>query len=573
MFFSNLLSNLLSVLEVLLVVIPALMVVAFITLAERKTMASMQRRIGPNFVGFLGVLQPFNKRTNTRYFHTFRSLNNSPSGQRTPANINNANSKYHLDLRSESTKILHAKAIKGLYKDRISPAILFNGKILATCHNFVDPEERNRFLSEWGDKEGIYLIRFRFDPLVYYIGRTSKFQYRFRAHFKSQGKDKFHVYAKLVGWENFEWNIIQLCSKKEQGIIENSFLQTFFPLLNSTFISKSTETDIAQTLSSLLISKKNQLDPSDSLRTPAITVWVYKYNKTQIDKTPFAEYTSVAQASKSSGHGRPTISKYLDTNVPVRGLLYYSKPLTDFEQAFNLAMEMSEGFTLDPNIPKKVWAYEAKTLQLLNGKPFDSIGKVAKFTDLGFCSVSQCLDTWKPVSTVGLYFFSNPLTKDEIKKLAALYKEKGNFVFYRVKVWAYNAYTLELINGEAFINMQEAANYFNVGYRTIQNHLDTKLATSRNGQLIYWFSHELSSDLKSELEKVTIAKNATSEVWVYRKQQDGSIKLINENRPTFSSKIQSCTELKMSPKKLNKIIDSNISYKGLVFFSGEQKQV
>ncbi|KAG0122500.1 respiratory-chain NADH dehydrogenase subunit 1 [Tuber indicum] len=35
------------------------MVVAFITLAERKTMASMQRRIGPNFVGFYGLLQAF----------------------------------------------------------------------------------------------------------------------------------------------------------------------------------------------------------------------------------------------------------------------------------------------------------------------------------------------------------------------------------------------------------------------------------------------------------------------------------------------------------------------------------
>jgi len=56
---SSLFYNLLSVLEVLLVVVPSLMVVAFITLAERKTMASMQRRIGPNFVGYMGLLQAF----------------------------------------------------------------------------------------------------------------------------------------------------------------------------------------------------------------------------------------------------------------------------------------------------------------------------------------------------------------------------------------------------------------------------------------------------------------------------------------------------------------------------------
>ena len=56
---SSLFYTLLSVLEVLLVVVTSLMVVAFITLAERKTMASMQRRIGPNFVGFYGLLQAF----------------------------------------------------------------------------------------------------------------------------------------------------------------------------------------------------------------------------------------------------------------------------------------------------------------------------------------------------------------------------------------------------------------------------------------------------------------------------------------------------------------------------------
>ena len=49
----------LSVLEVLIMFIPSLMVVAFITVAERKTMASMQRRLGPNFVGIYGLLQAF----------------------------------------------------------------------------------------------------------------------------------------------------------------------------------------------------------------------------------------------------------------------------------------------------------------------------------------------------------------------------------------------------------------------------------------------------------------------------------------------------------------------------------
>jgi len=49
----------LSILEVILVVVPALLIVAFVTIAERKTMASMQRRLGPNIVGYYGLLQAF----------------------------------------------------------------------------------------------------------------------------------------------------------------------------------------------------------------------------------------------------------------------------------------------------------------------------------------------------------------------------------------------------------------------------------------------------------------------------------------------------------------------------------
>lgn len=50
---------LLPILEVIFVVVPSLLTVAFVTVAERKTMGSMQRRLGPNSVGFYGLLQAF----------------------------------------------------------------------------------------------------------------------------------------------------------------------------------------------------------------------------------------------------------------------------------------------------------------------------------------------------------------------------------------------------------------------------------------------------------------------------------------------------------------------------------
>jgi len=46
-------------LECLALVLPLLLSIAFMTIAERKVMGSMQRRVGPNVVGYYGLLQAF----------------------------------------------------------------------------------------------------------------------------------------------------------------------------------------------------------------------------------------------------------------------------------------------------------------------------------------------------------------------------------------------------------------------------------------------------------------------------------------------------------------------------------
>ena len=45
-------------LSFLAIVVPVLISVAYLTLAERKVMGSMQQRFGPHNVGFCGLLQP-----------------------------------------------------------------------------------------------------------------------------------------------------------------------------------------------------------------------------------------------------------------------------------------------------------------------------------------------------------------------------------------------------------------------------------------------------------------------------------------------------------------------------------
>ena len=53
------LKYIITILQILILIIFILISVALFTLFERKIMANIQRRKGPNVVGFLGILQPF----------------------------------------------------------------------------------------------------------------------------------------------------------------------------------------------------------------------------------------------------------------------------------------------------------------------------------------------------------------------------------------------------------------------------------------------------------------------------------------------------------------------------------
>jgi NADH:ubiquinone oxidoreductase subunit H len=47
------------IINIIIIIVPVLISVAFLTLIERKIMAAIQRRRGPNIIGFFGILQPF----------------------------------------------------------------------------------------------------------------------------------------------------------------------------------------------------------------------------------------------------------------------------------------------------------------------------------------------------------------------------------------------------------------------------------------------------------------------------------------------------------------------------------
>jgi len=58
-FFNSIFDLLFSLLDVLAIILPVLLAIAFMTILERKQLAAHQRRVGPDTVGYFGILQPF----------------------------------------------------------------------------------------------------------------------------------------------------------------------------------------------------------------------------------------------------------------------------------------------------------------------------------------------------------------------------------------------------------------------------------------------------------------------------------------------------------------------------------
>ena len=55
----NIIKLLFNLADVLSIILPVLLSIAFMTIIERKQLAAHQRRVGPNTVGYYGILQPF----------------------------------------------------------------------------------------------------------------------------------------------------------------------------------------------------------------------------------------------------------------------------------------------------------------------------------------------------------------------------------------------------------------------------------------------------------------------------------------------------------------------------------
>ena len=497
-----------------------LLVIAYITVAERKTMASMQRRLGPNNVGQL----KFNLSFKRSYHH-------------------NSN-----------------KIISELYLNRKAPIKPFEEKIVSVCKDLLSSTALNTFFKNCKGKGGIYLFTYKSDPNIYYIGRAKDFQKRFKAHLNINLKDRFHIFANTVGWDKFEFSIIEICSLDMHQEKENYYLQKYLPLLNTIFKSNLSDTQTYDSLYEIL--KLRQLESNFDNKYRGISIYLYEYVNGQLS-TNYSSFKSINQLSRVLGISRETISIYLNTFVPFKGNLFLTDIIEYPEIIEKLVSDATQGLELYRTIAKKVWMYFIKADGTIVKTIYDSIGGVAKVLNVHHTVINNHLDKWIKGGLEGNYLFSSELDSLELEKLMeiSLLRKHNN-----LKVWVYDALTLQLIS-DVFSSIKKAADYFNVDYRSLLNHLDTKLATVKGGKLVLLFSNELTElEKESLLNKVKKATNETTPVWVY-KNVKGVLILINSNKPTYNSKLLASKNLNISTKTISKYLDSDKSYKGLYFYS------
>jgi len=151
------------------------------------------------------------------------------------------------------------------------------------------------------------------------------------------------------------------------------------------------------------------------------------------------------------------------------------------------------GLNLNHNLTRKIWMYLIESNGTVVKTELESKSAVAKLLNVQYLVITNHLDKWIKGGINGYYLFTNELSSLDLEKLIELSSLRKT---RNCTVWAYNGITLEWITN-SFSSLQKAAEYFNVGYRSVLNHLDTELATKKGENLVYFFSNELT-DLKKK---------------------------------------------------------------------------
>ena len=175
------------------------------------------------------------------------------------------NGKYN-SLSPKKREDLASSYIQNLHKNRLIPVVPFGGSFVVACKTFFKKKDRQEFLAKVGSKSGIYLIEYKEDPNIYYIGQASNFRNRFNSHFQAKSQGKFHKLLRLVGRKAFNVYIVEVCPLEKLGERENYYLSHYKPILNTIYSTSTApykaRVKVGRTLSSELLDLKKIFNSS-----------------------------------------------------------------------------------------------------------------------------------------------------------------------------------------------------------------------------------------------------------------------------------------------------------------------
>jgi hypothetical protein len=150
------------------------------------------------------------------------------------------------------------------------------------CILFHEESSRNLFRKELAKKSGIYMLKFKYDNRLFYIGKSLDLSISLRDHYvrSSLSNNRLGVFLKMVGWSNISVHIIEFCSESQLDIREDFYIKKYLPTLNRKF-SSSYSIKAYRSLSSLLFQRQSlnrkkypQLNKNFNHKSP---LWVYSY--------------------------------------------------------------------------------------------------------------------------------------------------------------------------------------------------------------------------------------------------------------------------------------------------------
>nr|NP_150363.1 orf212 [Rhizophydium sp. 136]AAK84293.1 orf212 [Rhizophydium sp. 136] len=210
------------------------------------------------------------------------------------------------------------------------------------------------------NKSGIYKITYLPIKSFFYIGSSKNLGKRFKYHYYITKKSStfLGLFLAIFGRENFSITVIEVCNKDKLESRENYYFKIFHPLLNI-----------------LTEAKKNA--SRENFGISPIT-------KLKISKSLMGKKHSLETRIKMSKN-RSGINHH-----------YYNKSLS--KVTLDAAAEV---------LGIKIYVYDAKTLTLVNNKPFRSFRETEKNMPIGRKTIQKKLDTGKPFK--GFYYYTKSI--------------------------------------------------------------------------------------------------------------------------------------------------------------------